>query len=99
VHKPEDVFIAYDIFPNKCLGGMGVRPYNHPSQYDAVQGIAMKDIFYCMVPYVEKDFATIMDMAGRFYTYMDAGMLDDEDPANAALHYSTAGWYNRLWRW
>jgi len=30
---------------------------------------------------------------------MDSGMLDDEDPANIALHYSTAGFYNRIWRW
>jgi hypothetical protein len=25
VHRPENVFVAYDIFPNRCLGGMGVR--------------------------------------------------------------------------
>ena len=99
VTNPEDVFIAYDIFPNRCLGGMGVRPYNNPAQYDAVQGVAMRDIFYIMVPYREVSFPTIMDMAGRFYTYMDSGMLDDEDPANRELHYSTAGWYNRIWRW
>jgi hypothetical protein len=99
VVKPDDIFIAYDIFPNACLGGMGVRPYTDTAQYDAVQGVAMKDIFYCMVPYSETSFPTIMDMAGRFYTYMDSGMLDDEDPTNSILHYSTAGFYNRLWRW
>ena len=99
VQRPEDVFVAYDIFPNRCLGGMGVRPYSNTSQYNAAQGQAMRDIFYCMVPYRETSFDTIMDMAGRFYTYMDSGMLDDEDPANRELHYSTAGFYNRLWRW
>lgn len=59
----------------------------------------MRDVFYCMVPYSEDSFPTIMDMAGRFYTYMDSGMLDDQDPAQRELHYSTAGFYNRLWKW
>ena len=99
MHRPENVFVAYDIFPNRCLGGMGVSPYTSPAQYNAQQGVAMRDIFYCMVPYRENTFNTIMDMAGRFYTYMDSGMLDDEDPVNRALHYSTAGFYNRIWNW
>jgi hypothetical protein len=30
---------------------------------------------------------------------MDSGMLDDEDPANRQLHYSTAAYYNRVWGW
>jgi hypothetical protein len=99
VHKPGNVFVAHDIFPNRCLGGMGVRPYEKPSEYNAAQGLNTRDIFYVMVPYAEKKFPTVMDMAGRFYSYMDSGMLDDEDPANRELHYSTAAFYNRRWGW
>ncbi len=97
MHKPENVFVAYDIFPNRCLGGMGTRPYTAQSQYMPGQGKTDRDIFYVMVPYVETTFDTVMDMAGRFYSYMDSGMLDEEDPANVELHYSTAAFYNRVW--
>jgi hypothetical protein len=99
VHRPEHVFIAYDIFPNRCLGGMGVMPYDNRSQYVPADQVAERDIFYVMVAFAETQFDKVMSMAGRFYTYMDAGMLDDEDPANRKLHYSTAPWYNRVWGW
>ena len=99
IHKPENVFIAYDIFPNKCLGGMGVSPYREKNQFVPEDQQFLADIFYIMVPYVETSFPKVMSMAGRFYTYMDAGMLDEEDPANRALHYSTAPYYNRFWGW
>jgi|WetSurMetagenome_2_1015567.scaffolds.fasta_scaffold00112_15 hypothetical protein len=68
VVRPENVFVAYDIFPNRCLGGMGVRAYTDPAQFDAQQGTAQCDIFYCMIPYTETAIPTIMDVAGRFYT-------------------------------
>jgi len=99
VHRPENVFVAYDIFPNRCLGGMGIRPYTNKTQYNSAQGLNTRDIFYIMVPYREQTFPTVMDMAGRFYSFMDSGMLDDEDPANRELHYSTAAFYNRVWGW
>lgn len=99
IHKEENVFVAYDIFPNECLGGMGIRPYLTPDQFQPEDDIRLGDIFYVMVPYTETNFPVVMSMAGRFYTYMDAGMLDADDPANRELHYSTAAYYNRIWGW
>ena len=40
-----------------------------------------------------------MDISGRFYSYMDKGMIDHDDPANRKLHYTTAPYYNRIWGW
>jgi hypothetical protein len=99
IHNEQNVFVAYDIFPNDCLGGMGVTPYKTVDQFVPEDDIRLADIFYVMVPYTETNFPKVMSMAGRFYTYMDAGMLDEEDPANRELHYSTAAYYNRVWGW
>lgn len=99
IHRPENVFIAYDIFPNRCLGGLGCRAYENRGQYQPQDQMFERDIFYIMVPFTETTFDKVMSMAGRFYTYMDAGMLDDEDPANRKLHYTTAAYYNRVWGW
>ncbi len=52
------------------------------SQYNPAQQLFQRDIFYIMTPFNEKYFEKVMNAAGRFYTYMDAGMLDDLDPAN-----------------
>jgi hypothetical protein len=43
------------------------RPYEKKAQYNAVNGLNTRDIFYVMVPYREQTFPTVMDMAGRFY--------------------------------
>lgn len=99
IHNDNNVFVAYDIFPNACLGGMGTRPYTSAEQYQPADAVFGADIFYVMVPYRETTFDSVMSMAGRFYTYLDRGMLDDDDPANRALHYSTAAYYNRVWKW
>jgi hypothetical protein len=56
VHRPEHVFIAYDIFPNRCLGGMGVQPYEHKGQYVPADQVFLKDIFYIMVAFAETNF-------------------------------------------
>jgi hypothetical protein len=82
VYREENVFVAYDIFPNKCLGGMGPLPYENRSQYSPSQQVFQRDVFYIMTPFNEKYFEKVINAAGRFYTYMDAGMLDDLDPAN-----------------
>jgi len=99
VHSPDKVFIAYDIFPNRALGGMGTLPYTDRDQYDAVDQVFLRDIFYIAVAYTDRNFSKVMSLAGRFYTYMDAGMLDGDDPQARELHYSTAAYYNRFWGW
>lgn len=99
IHNPEQVFVAYDIFPNRCLGGMGIVPYTSRRQFIPADSKYEADIFYVMVPYTETEFDKVMSMAGRFYTYMDAGMIDETDPLAARLHYTTAPYYNRIWGW
>lgn len=99
IHDPSKVFIAYDIFPNRALGGMGVVPYTSRDQYDPVDQVFLRDIFFIAVAYSERQFDKVMSMAGRFYTYMDSGMLDFDDPSARMLHYSTAAYYNRFWGW
>ncbi len=59
VHKPENVFIAYDIFPNRCLGGMGVSPYRTRDQFVPEDQQFLADIFYIMVPYTEINFPKV----------------------------------------
>jgi hypothetical protein len=99
IHNEKNVFVAYNIFPNAALGGLGVRPYTSPEQYDPESNTRMADVFVLIVPYEEKQFPSPMSISGRFYTYMDEGMLNAEDPANRKLHYTTAAYYNRIWKW
>lgn len=93
------MFVAYNIFPNRALGGMGVTPYKSPDQFIPGEDVMLADIFYVMIPYTETEFSQVISMAGRFYTYMDAGMIDSEDPSTRELHYTTAPYYNRVWGW
>jgi hypothetical protein len=99
VREEKNVFVAYNISPNRALGGMGVTPYKSQDQFVREDNVMLADIFYVMIPYAETEFSQVISMAGRFYTYMDAGMIDAEDPMNRELHYSTAAYYNRYWGW
>lgn len=99
VREEKNVFVAYNIAPNRALGGMGVTPYKDQEQFRREDNMMLADIFYVMIPYTETEFSQVISMAGRFYTYMDAGMIDAEDPQNRELHYTTAAYYNRFWGW
>lgn len=99
IHAPEKVFVAYDIFPNRCLGGMGTLPYERPEQYDPVEQIFQADIFYMLVAFTETRFPTVFSLTGRFDTFMDLGMIDDDEGHPDVLHYSTCAYYKRVWRW
>jgi len=99
IHDASKVFVAYDIFPNRCLGGMGTQAYERADQYDPVEQIFQADIFYMMVAFTETRFPTVMSLTGRFDTFMDAGMIDDDEGRPDVLHYSTCAYYKRVWRW
>lgn len=102
VHNEKNVFIAYDIFANRALGGLGVRPYIKGARgttYNAEREEYGADMFVVAIPYEEKMIPNPLDIAGRFYSYMDKGFIDYEDPSQRQLHYTTAPRYNRMWGW
>lgn len=102
IHNDKNVFIAYDIFANRALGGLGVRPYikgARGTSYNAERDEYGADMFVVAIPYEEKMIPNPLDIAGRFYSYMDKGFIDYEDPSQRTMHYSTAPRYNRMWGW
>jgi hypothetical protein len=103
IHNEKNVFIAYDIFSNAVLGGLGVRPYIHgrttyaPDQAQQPNAGYVADMFVFAIPYEERDIPNPLDISGRFYSYMDKGFIDEDDPTQRGLHFTTAARYNRMW--
>jgi len=102
IKQPKNIRVVYDVFSKQCLGGAGVTLWNHSNRqsYEPSAGKTKKaSMFVFMVAYREDrndELPNPMDVCGHF-TYLDApGLLrkDGEDRP----HYSTAGVYNRLWR-
>jgi hypothetical protein len=101
VRAPENIRVIYDIFCKECLGGAGVRFWNeyNRAKYDpAAAKTDEADMFSFMVAYHEERYSehNPIDCSGHF-SYLDApGLIKQRKDNNP--HYSTAGFYNRLWK-
>ncbi len=97
VHKPENVYIPYDIYSDGTLGGAGVLPYKK-SEYQPMAGnYGRGSLFFAAVSYEETYFPEVFNISGRWLEYNHQSLIDKDDYDD--LHYSTAARYNNEWGW
>lgn len=102
VTAPENVRVIYDVFSKEYLGGGGVHFWNSDllNRYDPSTGKTMDaDMFSFLVAYTENEQGTLrnpIDVSGHM-SYLDApGLIQSQ--SELIPHYSTAGFYNKYWR-
>jgi hypothetical protein len=91
------VYVAYDIFCYRCLGGAGTAFYD----IDDLKTFSLneqrystdKSIIVAPLPYEERDFPNPLDASGKFSYYSIQGFQNGK---LADLHYSTAALMNAL---
>lgn len=97
VHHPMNVYIAYDIFMNRAMGGGGVTPL----EPEAMRTRRRRDgsMVYAILPQAEtrKLLPNPLDAAGQFYSHNDAGWVDGTP--SELQHYTTAAFYNEHFGW
>jgi hypothetical protein len=98
VTNPKLVYVAYDIFCYKCLGGAGTQFYEITDigqDYDLSEQRYPRDksIIVAPLPYEERDFPNPLDASGKFSYYSVQGFNSGK---LADLHYSTAALMNAL---
>jgi hypothetical protein len=92
VQHAQYVYAAPNLLIDRYLGGLGMRFFN-PTSYQRRSPQGCEDsIVVVAVPYVEREFPNPLDIAGRYYTDYDSGLIDIKN--NDELHYSTAYRYN-----
>lgn len=100
VRAPENVYVTNDIYCNSIHKFMGVEVYDyelHGHLYRPDEGNYPADMFICMVPGNETDFPKDLDCSGRFRSFFHYGFRDI-DELQEQLHYSTAPYYNVMWK-
>lgn len=102
VTGPENVRVIYDVFSKECLGGGGVRFWSRdliPKYAPASGKTTDADMFCFMVSSQENKNSGIrnpIDVSGHM-SYLDAPGIVASN-VEYLPHYSTAGFYNRLFK-
>jgi hypothetical protein len=108
VWKPNNVYLAFDIYAQEGVRGAGVRPISL-EHYDPHNGKFGRDaeesIFYIPLPYSsglqgadnDQRLSDTIDLSGRFLHYKILGGDDREKMMD--LHYPTAARMNALIGW
>ena len=96
VNHPENVWAEQNLFVDRYFGGLGMQFYTPESyQQRRPNGGNVASIICCAVPCAEKDFPVPLDIAGRYYTDYENGLIDLRQ--NSELHYSTAFRYDSMY--
>jgi hypothetical protein len=97
IYQPKNIYVAFDIFCGKCLGGAGSVPIKKNNGYNPGKKIFNGDTVFLLVPYEYMDVPNIMDVSGHFKYFEDSANLDQADDSKP--HYPTAARYNALFQW
>jgi hypothetical protein len=92
VQNAQYVYAAPNLMIDAYYGGLGMGFFNPTSYQKRSPDGSEHSIVVVAVPYKERQFPNPLDIAGRFYTDYDNGLVDIRH--NDALHYSTAYRYN-----
>jgi hypothetical protein len=92
VQHAQYVYAAPNLMIDAYYGGLGMGFFNPTSYQKRSPDGSEHSIVVVAVPYKERQFPNPLDIAGRFYTDYDNGLVDIRH--NDALHYSTAYRYN-----
>lgn len=94
VDSPKNVFVQPDMYVDKYLGGLGTKFWDS-ELYNSMQAEDTDASIICVaIPYTDTDIPNPMDIAGRFYTDNEHGLVDEQ--TYEPLHYSTAYRYNNV---
>lgn len=92
VDTPKNVFVQPDLYIDRYLGGLGTKFWS-PESYNSMRAEDNEEsIIVIAIPYAERDIPNPMDIAGRFYTDYEYGLLGQDQYEQ--LHYPTAFRYN-----
>lgn len=92
VQNAQYVYAAPNLLIDAYYGGLGMGFFNPTSYQKRSPDGSENSIIVVAVPYKERQFPNPLDIAGRFYTDYDNGLVDIRH--NDDLHYSTAYRYN-----
>jgi hypothetical protein len=92
VQNAQYVYAQPNLLIDAYYGGFGMGFFNPTSYQKRSPDGSENSIIVVAVPYKERQFPNPLDIAGRFYTDYDNGLVDIRH--NDELHYSTAYRYN-----
>lgn len=98
VYRQQNVFIAEDMYSTGYVGGNDTSFYRTADDYkkylDGHESFA--SIFALLAPYTSQEYPNPMDVTGKFARERKP-LNECDDEGNCALHYPTAGFYDKYW--
>lgn len=97
IKNPKNLYIAFDIFCHRYLGGGGTKPIRVDEGYNPNARQFTGDTVFLAVPYEFSEVSNVIDLSGHFKYFEEDANLDSS--LDTVPHYPTAARYNSLFKW